>query len=135
MLNLCAKQRTEDNPYEVWRSRNNWEWRVLKKWQVDDDKPNARWFCFVTSPFCPEGELGDVYVAEIKAQARRVNTEGGRVSYKVEVHVQGEWVANAMRYATKEQAEQAGEELLSRWMLPTAYRVVESNEPVNHKEV
>lgn len=46
---------------------------VLKKWQVDDNKPYGRWFCFVTSPFCPEGEYGDVYVSEIKENAVKVN--------------------------------------------------------------
>lgn len=64
MKNPCAKTRTKDNPYEVWK--------VLKKWQIDDYKPFARWFCFVTSPFCPEGEYGDVYVKDILMQAQKV---------------------------------------------------------------
>ena len=72
--NLCAKMRTKDHPYEVWRSPDgSWEWRVLKKWQADDDKPFARYFCSVTSPFCPQGEHGDVYVSEIKSQAVKVS--------------------------------------------------------------
>ena len=70
--NLCGKTRPVDNPYEVWKSRDGWTWSVLKKWQVHDDAPYARWFCFVTSPFCPDGEYGDTYVAEIKRYARRV---------------------------------------------------------------
>ena len=71
--NLCAKTRPKDKPYEVWQSPDgSWTWNVLKKWQVDDNKPFARWFCFVTSPFCPEGEYGDTYVRDIQAQARRV---------------------------------------------------------------
>jgi len=28
---------------------------------VDDNKPYARWFCKVYSPYCSDGELGDVY--------------------------------------------------------------------------
>lgn len=64
--------RTKDNPYEIW-SNGSWTWKVLKKWQADDAKPYARWFCFVTSPFCPEGEMGDVYVSEIKAQATKIS--------------------------------------------------------------
>lgn len=71
--NLYAKTRPRTNPYEVWRSFDgSWEWRVLKKWQADDEKPYARWFCDVVTPIVPEGEMGDVYVAEIKANARRV---------------------------------------------------------------
>ena len=66
--NECAKMRTKDNPYEIWEG-GGWTWKVLKKWQVDDNKEYARWFCFVTSPWCPQGELGDVYVSEIKSQA------------------------------------------------------------------
>ena len=70
--NLCGKTRSKDNPYEVW-TNGSWRWAVLKKWQVDDNKPYARWFCFVTSPMCPEGEMGDVYVSEIKSAAYKVS--------------------------------------------------------------
>ncbi len=70
--NPCSKTRKRGDPYEVWENpRAGWRWEVLKKWQADDDKPYARWFCFVTSPMCPEGEMGDVYVSEIKDNARR----------------------------------------------------------------
>jgi hypothetical protein len=73
MKNECAKTRPTTNPYEIWRSKDGtWEWRVLKKWQADDDKPCARWFCDVHSPFVPDGEMGDVYVREIKQQATLV---------------------------------------------------------------
>ena len=71
MKNTMLKTRLKSNPYEVW-SNGDWVWNVLKKWQVDDNKPYARWFCFVTSPFCPEGEYGDVYVKEIKDLAHKV---------------------------------------------------------------
>ena len=74
--NLCLKTRPKDQPYEVWRGRamgeDGWTWNVLKKWQANDDKPFARWFCFVTSPFCPEGECGDCYVKDIKSCAVKV---------------------------------------------------------------
>ena len=66
--NLCAKTRPVTNPYEVW-TNGSWTWKVLKKWQADDNKPYARWFCMVTSPYCPDGEMGDVYVSEIKGNA------------------------------------------------------------------
>ena len=43
----------------------SWEWRVLKAYTEDPDKPNARWFCEVRSPFVPRGEMGDTYVRDI----------------------------------------------------------------------
>lgn len=72
--NLCGKTRPSHNPYEIWK-RGNWEWHVLKKYQSEEAEarnPRARWFCLVKSPFMPEGELGDVYVEEIKATAHKV---------------------------------------------------------------
>ena len=76
MKNQFAKTRPKENPYEVWEA-NGWTWNVLKKWQVDDEKPYTRWFCFVTSPYCPEGEYGDTYVAEIKSVATLVKRNEG----------------------------------------------------------
>ena len=77
--NLCAKTRTKDNPYEVWESADGtWRWLVLKKWQVHDDAPYARWFCYVTSPFC-DGEFGDCYVTDVTSNARCVQVEGARI--------------------------------------------------------
>jgi hypothetical protein len=71
--NLCAKKVTRENAYEVWRAENDdWTWYVLKKWQANDDAPFARWFCDVVTPMCPHGEMGDVYVNDIKRQARRI---------------------------------------------------------------
>ena len=71
--NPCLKTRPASNPYEVWQSLDgSWTWYVLKKWQANDDKEYARWYCKVTSPFVPEGEYGDVYVSEIKANAVRI---------------------------------------------------------------
>ena len=58
---------------EEWQTGDGaWTWEVLRKYQKDDNKPYARWFCRVKSPFTPHGELGDVYVNEIKSHARRV---------------------------------------------------------------
>ena len=74
MKNLCAKMRPASDPYETWVSYDgSWTWLVLKKWQADDNKPYARWFCKVVTPMTgPSGDLGDVYVSEIKANARKV---------------------------------------------------------------
>lgn len=85
--NLCAKTVKRENAYEVWRSRDGaWTWYVLKKWQADDDKPYARWYCCVTSPFVGEaGEYGDVYVSEIKRNATRVfNQDDAQRDYEAE---------------------------------------------------
>lgn len=73
MKNLQAKTVKRENAYEVWQTPDKqWTWYVLKKWQIDDNKPYARWFCDVVSPIVPEGEMGDVYVAEIKSYAKRI---------------------------------------------------------------
>lgn len=52
-------------------------------------------------------------------------------SWKTEVCCQGEWSTNGMRYATQKEAEAAGDELLSRWFVPTDSRAAESEDPVN----
>ena len=71
--NECAKTRKKEQPYEVWQDTlHGWTWRVLKKYQTPSKErtnPYARWYCFVTSPMCPYGEYGDVYISEIKSQA------------------------------------------------------------------
>jgi hypothetical protein len=80
--NPCGKTRKVGNPYEVWKSPDGtWKWEVLKKYQVDDNKPFGRWFCFVTSPYCPDGEYGDVYVGDVKGG--RGNTRNVRVNISV----------------------------------------------------
>jgi len=72
--NLRGKTRSKEDPYEIWRSADGWEWRVLKSWQTDDEKPGARWFCAVKSPFTyGHFELGDVYVADVKRHATRTS--------------------------------------------------------------
>lgn len=73
--NTMAKTRPVDRPYEIWRA-GSWEWRVLKKWQVDDRKPFARWFCSVSSPYTMGGaDLGDCYASDIMREAVLVHTD------------------------------------------------------------
>ena len=43
------------------------------------------------------------------------------------------WSRNACVYATEAEALEAGKELMSRWMLVTAYRATEVDEPVNYR--
>ena len=54
-------------------------------------------------------------------------------SWKTEVLVDGKWATNSVRFATKEEAEEAGRELLGRWFVPTDSRAAESDDPVNYK--
>lgn len=68
MKNLCAKTRPVSDPYEVWQC-DGWTWNVLKKYQANDKKEFARWLVFVTSPICPDGEMGDEYAANIIGHA------------------------------------------------------------------
>ncbi len=73
MKNLQGKMVNRANAYEIWQTPDRlWTWYVLKKWQADDDKPFARWFCDVVTPFTPDWEMGDVYVSDIKSQANKI---------------------------------------------------------------
>jgi hypothetical protein len=73
MANTMAKMRKVNNPYEVWRV-GDWEWRILKKWQVDDSKPFARWFCAVMSPYTQGSyDMGDSYAQDIIDMAYKVD--------------------------------------------------------------
>ena len=65
--NPCGKTRPVFQPYEIWTSRDgSWEYRVLKKYQFDDNKPYARWSVAVKSPF-GSWEYGDSYVKDVKS--------------------------------------------------------------------
>lgn len=54
-------------------------------------------------------------------------------SWKPEVLVDGKWASNALRFATKAEAEASVNELLSRWFVPSDGRATESEEPVNYR--
>jgi hypothetical protein len=57
------------------------------------------------------------------------------MSWKSEVVVDSTWTwhGNALRFATKAEAEQYVADLAQRWTLVTDTRVVESNGPVNYR--
>jgi len=59
------------------------------------------------------------------------------VSYKPEVQTDasGNWYGNALRFATREEAEQNVADLMSRWLAVRETRVVESDDPVNYRWV
>ena len=80
--NVCGKTRTQNKPYEIWDNYKGWTWYVLKKYQkpsMEIKNPYARWLCLVKSPFMPNGELGDVYVNEIKSSAIRIYKDEPKV--------------------------------------------------------
>ena len=79
---LTTQQRLDQNrPIEVWETPDgSWRWEVYRKYQKDDAKPFARWFCRVFSPITREQmssgyELGDVYVKDVKDYARKVSED------------------------------------------------------------
>jgi hypothetical protein len=45
----------------------------------------------------------------------------------------GRWCGNALRFATREEAEANVHDLMNRWYSVTDTRVVESDEPVNYR--
>jgi hypothetical protein len=76
--NPCNKEVKREEAHEVWQTLNGeWTWYVLKKWQSPTNEaknPFARWYCNVVSPMVGErGETGDVYVADIKSVAVKLD--------------------------------------------------------------
>jgi hypothetical protein len=69
MPNLFGKTVKKETPYAIYAGPNNWEWSVLKTYQMPHkEKANkyARWFVAARSPFTHGSyELGDTYVSEI----------------------------------------------------------------------
>lgn len=60
------------------------------------------------------------------------------MSFKPEVQVSGEgdkWHGNALRFATREEAEANARDLSYRWLLVTGHRASESDDPVNYRYV
>lgn len=89
--NLCGKTRPVDKPYEIWQNNRafaiggevqpagSWQWLVLKKYQAPDKEeqnPQARWLCMVKTPIVPDGEMGDVYISDIKPWADCIFKDG-----------------------------------------------------------
>lgn len=56
------------------------------------------------------------------------------MSYAVEVIADrsDKFCGNAVRFATREEAEISARDLANRWLLVTEWRVVESTDPVNY---
>ncbi len=54
------------------------------------------------------------------------------MSYRPMFLVGREWAGNALRFATREEAEQSALELMGRWFMPSDYRVDEVDGEVNY---
>lgn len=63
-----GKGRPMGEPWLVIESSEGWTWSVLKAYTADPDKPYARWFCAVSSPFTLGGsvDIGDTYIHQIE---------------------------------------------------------------------
>ena len=59
------------------------------------------------------------------------------MSFKPEViaGTSGKWCGNALRFATREEAEANVRDLMMRWFAVQETRVVESDDPVNYRYV
>ena len=54
-------------------------------------------------------------------------------SWKAEITDGSSWASNALRFATKAEAQQSGQRTFDRWMAAKDLRVVESSDPVTHR--
>jgi hypothetical protein len=59
------------------------------------------------------------------------------MSFKPEViaDTSGEWCGNALRFATREEAEANVRDLMMRWFAVRETRVIESDDPVNYRYI
>jgi len=66
--NPMSKSRKVDDPYlTIEDMGGQWVTKVLKAYQSDPNKPYARWFCAVSSPYTGGGyDMGDTYVSEVQ---------------------------------------------------------------------
>lgn len=61
--NPAGKQRSKEEAFATWIDPfARWRWYLLKSWQADNGKPNARWSVYAASEY---PEMGDMYVSEL----------------------------------------------------------------------
>lgn len=66
MPNPYNRQRTKDNPYEIWETPDGtWKYYVLRKYKKEVKTDYDYWYCCVVSPMTPRGEYGDVYAKTV----------------------------------------------------------------------
>lgn len=54
-------------------------------------------------------------------------------SWKPEFLIDGVWYDNAQRFATEEEAEDSADARFHVWTMPSDFRAVESEDPVNYQ--
>lgn len=54
-------------------------------------------------------------------------------SFRPMVLVEGKWSGNGLRFATREEAERQGRDLLARWFVPTDSRADPSDDAPNYR--
>ena len=66
--NPAGKTRKLDNPYASWVDpTTGWEYKLLKSWQADNNKENARWHIAVKSSYTfGSFDMGDEYVKGLR---------------------------------------------------------------------
>ena len=116
--NLYFKKRTKENPYEIWKTPDGlWEWRVLRKYQVDDNKPHARWFVAAKSPFTQGGfEYGDTYASDIKQYAIKQKMKMPKPKPKF---LSNEWKKNELKRIRATQKAGLPLSGMDSWILDT----------------
>jgi len=68
MPNPFKKTVDKEQPYAVY-TNGDFLWKVLSTSHMpasENKNAYARWFCFVTSSMCPDGEYGDTYAIDVK---------------------------------------------------------------------
>ena len=77
--------------------------------------------------------------ASSRSQSRRLEIQTKAKSWKMQVQTVGDgpdtWTGNGCAFATEEEADAAGEELMDRWFAVTKTRTIESDETVNYRMV
>tara|TARA_R100000995_G_scaffold26048_1_gene11361 strand:+ start:315 stop:572 length:258 start_codon:yes stop_codon:yes gene_type:complete len=74
MPNPFKKTVDKEQPYAIY-TNGDFFWNVLSTSHMPaSERKNsyARWFCFVTSSMCPDGEYGDTYAADVQQYGRLV---------------------------------------------------------------
>lgn len=84
-MNPYGKRRPVNNPHAIYRNNQGWTWRILKVNQAPKNGSTNRYcsaFCHVTSPFAPQGEMGDTYLNDIGP----IHVEGAHILQEYSRH-------------------------------------------------
>ena len=68
-----------------------------------------------------------------KSQLKRLDVQAVSWAPEVIADSSGKWCGNALRFATRDEAERNVRDLMGRWLLVTDTRVVPSTDPVNYR--